>query len=92
MKLNKYFFWFRDVIFLTLINEITCFLAGFVIFSVLGFMAKQANMPVGDVVEQGPGLVFIVYPTALDQLPWSQMWSAMFFLMLLFVGLDSQVN
>lgn len=39
----------------------------------------------------GPGLVFVVYPQAFANMPVSQLWSVMFFLMLLCLGLDSEV-
>lgn len=39
----------------------------------------------------GPGLVFIVYPAALATLPKPHVWAVIFFLMLITLGLDSQV-
>lgn len=40
----------------------------------------------------GPGLAFIAYPKALSMLPAPSFWSVLFFLMILFLGLDTQVT
>ena len=44
---------FRDAIILCLLGEATSLYAGFAVFSVLGFMAQQANVPIETVVKSG---------------------------------------
>ena len=46
----------RDSLILACANSGTSIYAGFTVFSVLGFMAKQQNVPVGDVAESGTDL------------------------------------
>ncbi|XP_049770972.1 sodium-dependent serotonin transporter-like [Schistocerca cancellata] len=80
---------YRDAILTSSINCLTSFLAGFVIFSVLGYMAHVQKKSVSEVGLEGPGLVFIVYPEAIATMSGSVFWSIIFFLMLITLGLDS---
>uniref|UniRef100_A0A7E4UTE1 Transporter n=1 Tax=Panagrellus redivivus TaxID=6233 RepID=A0A7E4UTE1_PANRE len=82
---NVYF----DALLTSIINCCTSFLAGFVIFAILGYMACKSGKPIGEVAQEGPGLVFVVYPEVLATMPGASIWSIIFFLMLLTLGLDS---
>lgn len=81
---------YRDSIFFSFFNSGTSFYGGFLIFSVLGFMAKNQGVPIEDVAKPGPGLAFIVYPEAVAQMPLAPLWSALFFFMIILLGLDSE--
>ncbi|XP_049860179.1 sodium- and chloride-dependent GABA transporter 1-like [Schistocerca gregaria] len=80
----------RDAIVVSATNALTGVLAGFVVFSVLGFMAHEMGEPVSEVVASGPGLAFVAYPEAVLRMPLPQLWSALFFFMLFVLGIGCQ--
>jgi SNF family Na+-dependent transporter len=56
-------------VFVAVLDGLTGILAGFAIFSVLGYMSLRTGIPVKDLAVGGPGLSFIVYPEALSLMP-----------------------
>merc|ERR550539_119278 len=83
---------YRDCLITSAVNSFTSFFSGFVIFTYLGYMAHRHDKDIEDVAVDGPGLVFEVYPDAIATLPASQVWSALFFVMLIFLGMDSAMG
>uniref|UniRef100_A0AAX7TE22 Transporter n=1 Tax=Astatotilapia calliptera TaxID=8154 RepID=A0AAX7TE22_ASTCA len=81
---------YKDSLMLCLLNSGTSVVAGFAVFSVLGFMAHEQGVPIAEVAESGPGLAFIAYPQAVAMMPLPQLWSICFFVMLILLGLDTQ--
>ncbi|XP_038631990.1 sodium- and chloride-dependent neutral and basic amino acid transporter B(0+)-like isoform X4 [Scyliorhinus canicula] len=80
---------YTDTIVVCVVNCATSVFSGFAIFSVLGHMAHVQDKPISEVVQSGFGLAFIAYPETLAQLPWAPLWSALFFFMLVTLGLST---
>ncbi|KAF5888655.1 sodium- and chloride-dependent creatine transporter 1, partial [Clarias magur] len=81
---------YRDTFIFALIHIGTSFFAGFVTFSILGFMAAEQGVDISKVAESGPGLAFITYPKAMSMMPVAPLWAVLFFFMLVLMGLGSQ--
>ncbi len=55
-------------------------------------MAKVQGKSVENVIQQGPGLVFVTYPQAISMMPFAPFWAVIFFFMLFTLGIDSTVS
>ncbi|XP_066276529.1 sodium- and chloride-dependent glycine transporter 1-like [Branchiostoma lanceolatum] len=80
----------RDAVLVVFANILVgmlclCMSAGF-----LGFLGKQLNEPIENLVSSGPHLVFVVFPRVLGMLPASYLWSILFYLTLLLLAFSCQ--
>lgn len=66
------------------------FLAGFAVFSVIGYLTVSQGVGIDQMAISGPGLTFVTYPTAISLLPFAAaMFGVMFFIALLSFGINS---
>uniref|UniRef100_A0A3Q3DPE0 Transporter n=1 Tax=Hippocampus comes TaxID=109280 RepID=A0A3Q3DPE0_HIPCM len=86
-----------------IINSGTSIFASIVTFSIYGFKATvnyenylnvvSAHLPlVINKAVEGVGLAFIVYSEAIQNMPLPQLWSVLYFIMLLLIGLGSMLG
>jgi len=68
----------------------TSFLAGFAVFSVVGYLALQKTVEIDSLGISGPPLAFITYPTAISLFPVAAIiFGFLFYIALLTFGIDS---
>jgi len=83
----------RDALIISFADTFTSLLAGTVIFSILGHLAYELDLPVEKVVKSGAGLAFVSYPEVLAKFDFvPQLFAVLFFLMLITLGLGSAVG
>lgn len=83
----------RDVMIVTTLDTFTSLMAGCTIFGILGNLAHEMKTKdIAKVVRGGTGLAFISYPDALSRFTFvPQLFSVLFFIMLLVLGIGSAV-
>ena len=67
----------------------TSFVAGIAVFATLGAMSVDQGVAFEKVVSGGPGLSFVVFPYGLSRLPHAELFSTVFFIAMLSLGIDS---
>lgn len=68
-------------------------LAGIGVFSVIGFMATQQNLPIDEVVTDGVGLAFVAFPQIINEFPaFGELFGVLFFLSITLAGLTSLMS
>ncbi len=80
----------NNAFIISLMDATTAFIGGLVVFSTLGYYSHTTGQPVESVVEAGPSLVFVTYPTIISLMPvMSKTVGVLFFFMLFLLGLGS---
>lgn len=86
-------FHFSQCVIVVVCDCLTGIFAGFTVFATIGFVAVKLKG--GDITRAavgGPGLAFVIYPEAISQMPDSSVFAVFFFLMLITIGLGSEVS
>ncbi|MBD3318882.1 sodium-dependent transporter [Candidatus Woesearchaeota archaeon] len=82
----------KNAVIIALSDAFIAIISGFVVFSTLGFMAAKQGVPVEELAHSGPSLVFMVFPQALNLMPYATFFAVIFFAMLFMLGLSSQIS
>ncbi len=73
-----------------LVDAATAFIAGFAVFSAIGFLSLKTGTPIESVSGGGVGLAFVTFPTIVENMPLLPVVAGLlFFIMLLTLGIDS---
>ena len=80
----------RDAMLVAVINSLTSVISAFIVFSMLGFIAHELCRDIGQVVTSDLGLAFVTYPEIMVHMPLPPLFSALFFIMLTTLGIDTQ--
>jgi solute carrier family 6 amino acid transporter-like protein 5/7/9/14 len=84
---------YRDAWIVSGLDTFTSLFAGFTVFAVLGNLAGELNVEVGEVARGGAGLTFISFAQGLGTFTVvPQLFSVLFYLMLLTLGIGTGVS
>lgn len=80
---------FKTSLRLTSLICLCGFLGAIAVFTVMGYVSEKLNIDIKDIPLSGPELSFVVYPTALTLLPLSNLWSILFYIIMILLGIDT---
>ncbi|CAH1406669.1 unnamed protein product [Nezara viridula] len=79
-----------DTLLISAINDIACMIIAVFSFATIGNISTEHQTSIDKAISDSPGLVFVVYSTAMSKMPFSSFWAVLFFFMLLCLGLNTQ--
>ena len=74
---------FLSTVMIPIMNFATSMFAAITLFSFIGYASFETGIPIDDMPVHGMELTFVVYPALMTILPFPQVWSVIFFLMLM---------
>ncbi|CAG0879420.1 unnamed protein product [Cyprideis torosa] len=80
----------KDAVLISFANVITSVIAGLVVYATLGNIAHIQGEKIDRIVDDGPGMVFVIYSQAFSVMPFAALWAFLFYFVLLCLGLDTQ--
>lgn len=72
-----------------ILNSLTSIYAALTIFSFLGHVSTMTGIPIDELSQSGPDLLFVVFPALLGLLDGANFWAVVFFAMCVCLGVDS---
>jgi NSS family neurotransmitter:Na+ symporter len=82
-----------NAIITCVVNSFYSVFAGLAVFATLGYISHTTGLPIGQILKQGIGLAFVVYPKAIGMLPgYGQVFGVIFFLCLVVAGISSSIS
>ena len=81
----------KDVAIVFSINNAIHLFSAIFVFSTIGFLAEMRQESVNDLTASGLHLVFVTFPQAVSYMGAPFLWSALFFLMIILLGLGQQL-
>ncbi len=83
----------QNAVITSTVDSLYSFVAGFAVFSVLGYLSHVKNVPIKNVVAEGVILAFVTYPQAISVLPvFNRLFGVLFFLCLTIAGISSAIS
>uniref|UniRef100_A0A5S6QRV9 Transporter n=1 Tax=Trichuris muris TaxID=70415 RepID=A0A5S6QRV9_TRIMR len=82
---------FKDVICLCVSDFALSLFVCLVSYSVCGFLANETGAAIQDLLVEGPRFVFVIFAEAIARFPIAPIWAVMFFIMVILVGISTQI-
>ena len=83
---------YQSSLLIPIITLIFGLLCAIINFCFIGYLSKKLNIPINQLPISGLDLAFVTYPGLLSTFENKNLWSILFFFMMILIGIDSQVK